>query len=172
MAGEIGHIRLTANGPEGYGKAGSVEGWASGAGMAQHGADLVKQAVAEGESTSLSGQLEVLTSRDIGIALQENDAVARRIVHQTGERLGDALAILVDLLNPEKIVVGGLALRLGESLLTPARKRMHEESLPAAASVCSVVPAELGESIGDVAALCVAMGLCVPTENARAIQLR
>lgn len=172
MAGEIGHIRLTANGPEGYGKAGSVEGWASGAGMAQHGADLVKQAVAKGESTSLSGQLEVLTSRDIGIALQENDAVARRIVHQTGERLGDALAILVDLLNPEKIVVGGLALRLGESLLIPARKRMHEESLPAAASVCSVVPAELGESIGDVAALCVAMGLCVPTENARAIQLR
>jgi len=172
MAGEIGHIRLTASGPEGYGKSGSVEGWASGAGMAQHGADVVRRAIANGESTSLSGQLEVLTSRDIGIALQENDAVARRIVHQTGERLGDALAILVDLLNPEKIVVGGLALRLGESLLTPARRRMHEESLPAAASVCIVLPAALGESIGDVAALCVAMGLCGSPESAGAVQLQ
>ena len=87
------------------------------------------------------------------------DAVAASIVHRTGTRLGEALAILIDLLNPQRIVVGGLALRLGEALLQPARRRMNEEALADAAAVCTLLPAALGESIGDVAALCIAMGL-------------
>ena len=76
--------------------------------------------------------------------------------------LGEALAVLVDVLNPERIVVGGLALRLGEHLLRPARARMEEEALSASAKVCTLVAASLGESIGDVAALCVATGLEAP----------
>ena len=159
MAGEIGHVRLTQDGPTGYGKAGSVEGWASGGGMALHGKETLRAALASGETTTLAGKLETLTSREIGLALATGDAVAARIVHQTGIHLGDALAVLVDVLNPERIVVGGLALRLGEHLLAPARERMLAEALPAAANVCSVVCAELGERIGDVAALGVALGL-------------
>jgi glucokinase len=85
--------------------------------------------------------------------------VAARIVASTGNRLGETLAILVDLLNPEMIVVGGLAMRFGESLLGPARLTMAREALPGSAKMCRVVPAALGESIGDVAAICVAMGL-------------
>ncbi|HEY4356161.1 MAG TPA: ROK family protein [Acidobacteriaceae bacterium] len=159
MAGELGHVRLTMDGPSGHGKAGSVEGWASGAGMALHGADTVRAALAAGEKTALQNKLDQLSARDIGQAMAEGDAVAARIVHQTGERLGDALAVVVDMLNPERIVVGGLAIRLGEHLLGPARRRMHEEALAAAADVCFLVPARLGEQIGDVAAICVAMGL-------------
>jgi glucokinase len=159
MAGEIGHVRLTEDGPNGYGKAGSVEGWASGGGMARHGAETVRAAIKAGEQTSLGEHLETLTSRDIGQALEAGDAVGARIVAEAGRRLGEALAVLVDVLNPERIVIGGMALRLGDHLLGPARARMAEEALPAAASACTVLPAELGESIGDVAAICVAMGL-------------
>jgi glucokinase len=159
MAGEIGHVRLTPDGPNGYGKAGSLEGWASGAGMARHGTEMVRAALAAGQSTALAAKVDSLTSRDIGLAVAAGDPLAIRIVQETGRRLGDALALLVDVLNPERIVIGGLALRLGEHLLGPARERIVEEALPAAARACHIGPAELGESIGDVAALGVAMGL-------------
>src|SRR3954468_24805306 len=126
MAGEVGHVSLTEGGPVGYGKAGSVEGWASGWGMALHGLDVARAAKESGEHTVLaetaaSGQL---TSRDIGQAALNGDAVAQRIVCITGEKLGCALAMLVDVLNPERIVIGGMALRLGGLLFEPARNVM------------------------------------------------
>jgi len=91
------------------------------------------------------------------MATAQGDALALRIVRQCGEKLGAALAILVDVLNPERIVIGGLAMRFGDSLLEPARIVLAQEALPASVSVCEIVPAALGESIGDVAALCIAM---------------
>jgi glucokinase len=55
-------------------------------------------------------------------------------------------------------VIGGIAMRMGESLLAPARAVMEREALPAAAEACRIVPAALGERIGDIAATCVATG--------------
>ena len=162
QAGEIGHVRLTPSGPVGYYKAGSVEGWASGGGMAQVAAQEVEAAIRRGEATALAARLNgngVVTAKDVAEAAQQGDALARRILESTGSRLGEAMAILVDVFNPERIVVGGLAMRLGESLLGPARRTMEREALPASARVCRVVPAALGERIGDVAAICVAMGM-------------
>ena len=69
------------------------------------------------------------------------------------------MAILVDLLNPDCIVVGGLAVRMGDALLGPARAVLEREALRGAASVCQIMPASLGESIGDVASLCVALNV-------------
>ncbi|SFR98189.1 glucokinase [Granulicella pectinivorans] len=166
MAGEIGHVRLSDSGPMGYGKAGSVEGWASGGGMAQHAAWSVQEALQAGQFTMLTASLPYVTARDVGQALLAGDAVAAQIVHRTGRRLGEVLAILVDVLNPHRIVIGGLALRLGDALLEPARQRMREEALADAAAVCEIVPAALGERIGDVAALCVAMGLHADPDEA------
>ena len=158
-AGEIGHVRLTPDGPIGYHKAGSAEGWVSGGGLAQWAGAVIDAARAAGESSLLldvsSGHQ--VTARDIGMAAEKGDLLALRIVTRLGEKLGHALAILVDLLNPECIVIGGLAMRLGERLLGPARRILGEEALAQSVSVCKVVPAVLGESIGDVAALCIAM---------------
>jgi glucokinase len=98
-----------------------------------------------------------VSARDVGLAAQAGDAVARSIVRTSGRKLGEALAILVDILNPECIVIGGLAMRLGELILGPARVSMRREALGPATAVCRVVPAMLGERIGDVAALCIAM---------------
>jgi glucokinase len=162
MGGEIGHLRLTRNGPVGYNKAGSAEGWASGGGMAQVAATVVAAAVKRGVRSRLSQFAKSgkpLTARDIADAAQQGDVVAKKIVRMTGERLGQTLAIVIDILNPECIAIGGLAMRLREDLLVPARKVVAREALPQAAVACRICPAELGERIGDVAALCVAQGI-------------
>lgn len=158
-AGEIGHVRLTRNGPVGYHKAGSVEGWASGGGMAQVAAREVEAARrARRSSVLLEGEAERrITARDVAEAAKAGDKLALRITNICGRKLGETLAILVDVLNPECIVIGGLAMRFGELVLKPARRWMHNEALGPSAAACRVVPAQLGERIGDVAALCIAM---------------
>jgi len=161
FAGEIGHVRLTRSGPVGYHKAGSVEGWASGGGMVQVARKAVEAAITKKEPTLLAAILrqgKSITARDVALAAGKGDAVAARILRSTGKRLGETLAILVDILNPERIVIGGLAMRLGDTVLGPAREVLLREALSYSTAVCQVVPAELDERIGDIAALCVAMG--------------
>jgi glucokinase len=160
-AGEIGHVRLSENGPSGFGKQGTAEGWASGGGMAQVAQMFVKAAVDRGERTVLSGVLTgadtTMVARQVAEAAKAGDAVAKTIVQTVGEHLGEAMSILIDLLNPECIIVGGLALRFGEELLGPARHVIKRETLSGSAEVCRIIPAALGEQIGDIAALCTAI---------------
>jgi glucokinase len=162
-AGEIGHVRLSPSGPVGYHKAGSIEGWSSGGGIAQLAERMVAQAARRGRPSVLQAQLAGgLTARDVGRAAEAGDAVALSILRRSGERLGQALAMLVDVLNPQRIVLGGLAWRMGENLMAPMRRVLAREALPQTLAACAIVPAALGERIGDVAALCVAMGLEEP----------
>lgn len=158
-AGEIGHVRLTRTGPIGYHKAGSVEGWASGGGMAQVAAlEAAKARKAGRASLLLEGDADrKLTARDIAEAAKAGDKLALRITNICARKLGETLAILVDVLNPECIVIGGLAMRFGDLILEPARQWMRKEALGPSADACRIVPAQLNERIGDVAALCIAM---------------
>jgi glucokinase len=161
-AGEIGHVRLSPTGPVGYHKAGSIEGWASGGGIAQLAVRMLAQAERRGRSSVLRAPLAnggKLTARDVGRAAEAGDALALSILRTSGARLGQALAMLIDVLNPQRIVLGGLAWRMGETLLAPMRRVIRREALPQTLQACEIVPAALGERIGDVAALCVAMGL-------------
>lgn len=156
-AGEIGHVRLTRTGPVGYRKAGSVEGWASGGGMARVAQREIDAARRNGLSSRLLQVESPATARDVLHAAQAGDKLALRIIAICGRRLGETLGILVDILNPERIVIGGLAMRFGELVLKPARRWMNKEALGPSAAACRIVPAQLGERIGDVAALCIAM---------------
>jgi glucokinase len=136
-AGELGHVRLTEEGPTGYNKAGSVEGWCSGGGIAQ----------------LVNGRMD---ARELAEAAQIGDSAALRIFAGVGEHLGMALSIAVDLLNVERIVLGSIFARQ-EALIRPSMELvMAREALPEALKVCEVKPALLGERIGDVAALAVA----------------
>jgi glucokinase len=162
LAGEVGHLRLTRTGPVGHNKKGSAEGWASGGGMAQVAQQTVAAALKKKRPTVLeklgrSGR--PISAKDIGTAARQGDKVALEVLESTGEKLGAVLAILVDLLNPDRIVIGGLAMRLGDLLLESARRIVKLEALELPARTCQIVPAELGESIGDAAALCIAMGI-------------
>ena len=162
LAGEVGHLRLTRTGPVGHNKKGSAEGWASGGGMAQVAQQAVAVAIQQKRDTRLAKLFRAgkpITAKDIGAAAKKDDKVALEVLELTGEKLGEVLAILIDLLNPDRIVIGGLAMRLGDLLLEPARRIIKREALDLPARTCQVIPAELGESIGDAAALCIAMGI-------------
>lgn len=161
-AGEIGHVRLTRTGPVGYNKAGSAEGWASGGGIGQVARRIVTAAKKRGVQSELIQALDAgtpFTAKLIAEAAKRGDNTARLILRTSADKLGQALAVIVDLLNPDRIVIGGIAMRLGDLILEPARKVVQREALPHAAAACQITTAELGEQIGDIAAICVAVGL-------------
>jgi glucokinase len=88
---------------------------------------------------------------------QSGDADALRVVRRVGEVLGQGLALLVDALNPELIIIGSMAVRLGDLLLDPAREVLRHEALPGAVAAVRITTPELGEALGDVASLCAAL---------------
>ena len=161
LAGECGHIRLAPFGPVGFGKAGSFEGFCSGGGIAQLAAVRAKEALQRGERVPwcpTQADLPSITAKTVGIAADEGDPLARAIYFECGSWLGRGLALLVDLLNPERIVIGSIFAR-SETWIRPAMEEsLRREAIPAAAAHCRIVPAQLGEKIGDYAALALAMG--------------
>lgn len=162
MAGEAGHVRLAEDGPEGYGKRGSFEGFCSGGGIARHGRQRVKEWLKEGRHTSIlkgNRNSEEITTMDIGLAAQEGDELALSILEDTGRMLGRGVAMLMDILNPQKIVIGSIFLRQEKILREPMEAVIEKEALSFTRQVCEVVPAGLGEELGDYAALSVAGNL-------------
>ena len=81
------------------------------------------------------------------------DKDATVVAHAVGQWIGRGLALLVDTLNPEFIVLGTLAVILGERLLAPAREMLSVLALPRAVAACKIVPTTFGKQIGDVASL-------------------
>jgi glucokinase len=93
---------------------------------------------------------------DLNEAYRAGSREAASVFSRAATGLGRGLAIIADTLNPERIILGGLGMRLADALVGPAKLVFEAESLPEASRVCEIVPAQLGESIGDVAALCAA----------------
>lgn len=159
MAGEVGHVRMAEDGPVGYGKRGSFEGFCSGGGIAQMAKAEVGRRLEAGEKVSFCpdrARLDGLTARQVGEAALRGDGLAREILAMSGSVLGKALAILIDVLNPERIVIGSIFGRCLEFLQPAMEESIRAEALPRAAAVCRIVPAGLGEAIGDYAALSIA----------------
>lgn len=157
LAGEVGHLRLTETGPEGYGKSGSFEGYCSGPGLVRLALRRLHHAPRSAQPLlKLAGSADNITAREISELALAADPFCASVVAECGYYFGKGLAILIDLFNPERIVVGSMGVRLGELLFAPARNEILREALNPAAAVCKILPAELGEKIGDVAALCVA----------------
>lgn len=160
-AGELGHIRLQDFGPVGYGKSGSFEGFCSGGGIRQLAQAMVREKLQMGECVSWcpDKDLEGITAKKVARAACEGDSLARSIYGISARQLGRGLAVVVDMLNPELIVIGGVYAR-NEAMMKPLMEEiLGKEALPFAAKVCRVVPAALGESIGDYAALSVAANI-------------
>ena len=154
MAGEVGHIRLNPFGPVGYGKAGSFEGFCSGAGLAQLGKMLAQEKLQMGKPIGIP--VEEITAKALAEAAAQGDELAIEAYRICGEQLGRGLSILVDVLNPERIVIGSVFAR-AEQLLRPSMETaLQRDALAQSCEVCRVVPAELGDEIGDYAALAVA----------------
>lgn len=145
-AGEIGHLRLAPDGPLLYGKRGSWEGFSSGKGLVKLAAQMFPRRWTD--ETPI---------RDLVNAMLADDEEAMKVATEAGAWLGRGLAILVDILNPQIIVLGSLAVALGERVLEPARRALRDEALPQAVAACEILPAALGSNIGNVAALMAAL---------------
>jgi len=160
LGGEVGHMRLAKTGPVGFGKAGSFEGFCSGGGIAQLAKSIVSDRLKKNQTVGFCPSLEMVDEIDtkmVALASQAGDPVANEIIGISADYLGQGLAILIDVLNPECIVIGSIYAR-NEMLYKPLiEKVLQKEAIPASLEVCKIKPAELGDSIGDYAALCVAI---------------
>ena len=160
MAGEVGHIRLENFGPVGYGKRGSFEGFCSGGGIAQLAKELALEKLQMGESTGYckcKEDLEHITAKSVAESALSGDETAKKVYEICGTQLGRGLSVIVDMLNPERIVIGSIFQRSENLLREYMEKTLREESLALSREVCEIVPAELEENLGDVAALSVAV---------------
>ncbi len=140
-AGEIGHIRLAPTGPVGYNKAGSAEGFCSGAGIAR----LAK--IRKGLD---------LTTKEIFARVRAGDPDCTEVFRESAEKLATILAYTIDIINPEVIALGGVFMRNADLFMSVVNPILEQEALPFALKACRIVPAELGERIGDYAALAIA----------------
>lgn len=159
-AGEVGHIRLAPNGPVGFGKAGSFEGFCSGGGIAQLGKIMTDEALENGITPSyyLDGMdKNEITAKLIAEHADAGDPTAVSVYRKCGDYLGRGLSVIIDILNPERIVIGSIFARSSELLIPSMKESIGREALGVSADCCEIVPAELGESIGDVAAIAVAV---------------
>jgi glucokinase len=154
-AGEIGHVRLRADGPVGYGKAGSAEGFYSGGGIARLAESLITQGKAPPPQWYAPGT--PLTTKVIADAAKAGDVLALDIMRRAGESLGEAQAILIDLFNPERVVIGGFFPRCRELLEPGMHAALEREALPLPRAACAIVPAALGDTIGSHGAIAVAL---------------
>lgn len=160
LGGEVGHIRLAEDGPVGFGKKGSFEGFCSGGGIAQLAEKIVKEKINAGQKVGFCKKLDEagnITAKTVAQYAQNGDEVAIEIITISATYLGRGLAILIDILNPECIVIGSIYSRNENLFKLIIEKVLSEEAIPAALEKCSIVPAALGEKIGDYASLCVAI---------------
>jgi glucokinase len=153
-AGEVGHLRLAPRGPVGFNKAGSFEGFCSGGGIAQ----LARFVPASSRPANVrSWMRDHPTAREIALAARRGDRTARAVFTESGRKLGAALAVLIDTLNPDRIVIGSLWLRCRDLLEPEMRRVLEAEALPDSLRACRIVPAKLREETGNYGAVCVAL---------------
>ena len=157
-AGEIGHIRLAPRGPKGYNKDGSAEGFCSGAGIARLAGIRAREYEMEYASSESAAKARAgeLTTKDIFGYVRAGDPFCVRIFKESAEKLATILAFTIDVLNPEVIVLGGVFMRNADLFMAEIEPILAREALPGALNVCRIVPAGIGENIGDYAALAVA----------------
>jgi len=156
MAGEIGHVRLSEYGPPGYGKTGSFEGFCSGGGIAMYARSVAEAEFQKGKRPAFCPSredMEKISARSVGNAAERGDPLAVEIYAEVGRKLGQALAIIIDLLNPELIIIGSIFTRSKNELWPYAEEVIKREALPNSMETCRVVPSLLGDEIGNYAAV-------------------
>lgn len=150
-AGEVGHLRLATDGPVGFGKPGSFEGFCSGGGIARLAESIVRKQTKS--PTAWYAADGGTTTQQIADAAKGGDPLALEVMREAGQRLGEALALIIDMLNPERIVIGGFYPHCRELLDPAMQESLAREALPQSLAACRILPAELGETIGSYGAM-------------------
>ncbi len=159
-AGEIGHITIEDNGPEcNCGNRGCLEALAGGRAIALQ----AQTAVRKGKRTILSDikPVEAITARDIAYAARRGDLISQQIFSQAGNYLGIAIAGMVNLFNPDMIVVGGGVSQIGDLILQPVREIVQKRSLRAAGQTARITTATLRRRSSGIGAVVQALSIAL-----------
>ena len=157
-AGEIGHMTIDENGPLcACGNRGCLEALAGGRAIV----NLARTAIQSGRRTELSANPEALTAMDVSSAAARGDLVAQEVLAEAGNQLGIALTSLVNLFNPNIVVVGGGVAQTGDLFLEPIRKAVLKRSLPAAAHAVRITTSLLGKRSTGMGAVVQALSIAL-----------
>jgi glucokinase len=154
--GEFGHILVRSDGRLCMcGRRGCLEGYASGSSIAARAAEAV---AARGAGSSLAA-LAHPRAEDVIAAAREGDQLATELWSETIEVLSSALTDLVNVFEPEVVVLGGGVTRAGDTLLLPIRARVARDAMPPAARAARIELAALGDEVCAVGAGAIALDL-------------
>ncbi|MEO3749184.1 ROK family protein [Streptomyces sp. B6B3] len=155
--GEPGHVLVRSDGRpcRSCGRRGCLEAYASGTSIAERAGEAVAEAAAAGTDTALAG-LDPLTAADVAAAARRGDPVAVAVWEETVTALGSGLTTLVNVFEPEVVVLGGGVTRTGEQLLGPVRRIVAEQAMGPAAAAARLTVAAGGDRAGVLGAAAIA----------------
>lgn len=154
LAGEVGHQTILMNGPLcGCGKRGCLEALASGPAIARLARESMMYGRHKRVLTLAGGNPQNITAAHVIVAAKEGDAYACQILEEAGTYMGLGIANLVQILNPERVILGTIAVHAGDLILEPIRKACAEYAWERSRAVCQIVPAALGDRAQDLAAV-------------------
>ena len=151
--GEYGHILVKSGGRRCLcGRQGCLEVYASGSSIGAR----AREAVAERGSGSALAQVADLRAEHVAAAAEEGDPLAVELWTETTDLIGSAITDLVNIIEPELVVVGGGVTRAGNALIDPVRRNVVRDAMPPAAAAVRVEIAELGDVVCVIGAAAVA----------------
>ncbi|HEX8099974.1 MAG TPA: ROK family glucokinase [Actinomycetota bacterium] len=154
FAGEIGHIIVEPGGPRcGCGNRGCWEQVASGRALDRLGREAAQRQPESTLANMADGDPQKVDGRLVAAAAQAGDPVAVHVLREVGRRLGEGIAGLVNVLDPDVVVVGGGVADVGDLLLNPAREAFEDAvEAPRFRPKVPIVPAKLGNDAGAIGA--------------------
>jgi len=157
-AGEIGHMVIdpTLDVECGCEDQGCWEAIASGTAIGRLGREAIEQGK-KSKMTDLVSEVEEIDGATVTKAAANGDKVALEIIERVTNYLGIGVANLVNILNPEMVIIGGGVTKAGEMILEPIREVVAERALDAPAGVVEIVSAELGDDVGVIGAIAKAL---------------
>jgi glucokinase len=148
-AGEIGHTTIEVNGRQcKCGNYGCLEAYASGPAIARRAVEAIQSGYETTLPRYVDGNLDLITAQTVYDAAHEGDELALDVVGDTAKFLGAGVANLVNVFNPEVVVVCGGVTYAGDSLFVPLRREVTRRAFKPAVDVCRIVPGELSGTAG------------------------
>jgi glucokinase len=158
LAGELGHQTLLVDGPEcGCGKRGCLESLCSGPAIARRAGAALEGGHRSSLEDDVSGDPSRITAEAVFSAARRGDRLCREIVDETGEYLGWGIGNVLNIINPELVAIGTIAVHGWDLLEPPTRASLRRHAWPRALEAAQVLPSQLGDSIGDLAAIAIAL---------------
>ena len=148
-AGEIGHTTIDTEGRRcKCGNYGCLEAYASGPNIALRAIEEIQAGAESRLPQYVGGDLRKITAQTVYQAAHDGDDLALEVVNDTAGFLGTAIANLVNVFNPEVVVICGGVTLAGDHLFVPLRREVTRRAFKPAVSVCRIVPCELSGTAG------------------------